>query len=794
VQKKPNQKSRIPTRKPHGFDVWFVIPLPHLLILAIQVVIIAYLCIVPIPAAAQMDTDRIEAVFHDPLQPWQIEADVIDYDQTKDEYSASGNVLIYKGHIRLLADHVRFDRKNMQAYADGHVVLTNGEDILNGTSMEVDLDSQVGSVEDGSLFLKEKNYHITGEVIKKVGEKTYTIDEAILTTCDGDKPDWKITGKKVKIREDGEGTATHATLWARNMPVLYSPYFYYPARKKRQTGFLFPEGGSADRWGGYYSQPFFWAINESSDATFYGHYMHSRGIRGGLEYRYFLDSWSKGTLMLSGFRDSKVDDGIGDSSRQWGFDDGSRVILRKNRDRYWFLMSHQQKMPWDMQAKLDVDIVSDQDYTRDWKQGYMGWRRAKKYFEDVFSRDLDDYNDPIRTNRLNFNKTWQSYSLNAQLRYDLDSTIRNTHDPDLTLQQLPLIEFDGIKQRIGKSSFFYDLNSDYLYYWSRDAKRGQRMDVWPRLYLPLRLKPYFSIEPSVGIRETLWHLDQKDFGPEGDKQFYHRELFDTRLELFSEIYKVFHTDWEIFEAVKHTIRPQIVHEFTPEVDQDDLPRFDSVDRVGKINLLTYSLTNTLTSKKRKSGTFQKTRQIDRIRAGTINAPTDYAYDNFLRFKLEQRYDINEALEVEAERPFSPVYAELDIFPGKYVAIDADALWSVYDLEFLSHNLAASVWDRRGDSLAVEYRFTKNSEELVQNPAQYLSMDLRVKVTDRLNASLNYQYNFLDNTRVQTGLGINYAAQCWSFEGSVTDSVGVDGATSLGFEIKFNLYGLGEFGI
>jgi lipopolysaccharide assembly outer membrane protein LptD (OstA) len=97
-------------------------------------------------------------------------------------------------------------------------------------------------------------------------------------------------------------------------------------------------------------------------------------------------------------------------------------------------------------------------------------------------------------------------------------------------------------------------------------------------------------------------------------------------------------------------------------------------------------------------------------------------------------------------------------------------------------------------LAVEYRFTKNSEELIQNPAQYLSMDLRVKVTDRLNASVNYQYNFLDNTRVQTGLGINYAAQCWSFEGSVTDSVGVDGASSLNFEIKINLYGLGEFGI
>jgi len=48
-------------------------------------------------------------------------------------------VLIYKATIKLMADYIRFDHKNMKAYARGDVVLTNGEDILNGTSMEIDL-------------------------------------------------------------------------------------------------------------------------------------------------------------------------------------------------------------------------------------------------------------------------------------------------------------------------------------------------------------------------------------------------------------------------------------------------------------------------------------------------------------------------------------------------------------------------------------------------------------------------------------------------------------------------------
>ena len=772
---------------------WRWISQTGLIILTALGIIAGFQLIAPAGLPAQMNQNEIGDVIEDPDLPWQLEADEINYDQNLDEYSANGNVLIYKGNIKLLADFVRFDRNNMKAYAEGNVVLTNGEDILSGTSMEMDLENQIGSVENGYLFLKENNFHLTGNLIKKVGEKTYTIDEASLTTCDGENPDWRITGKKVKIKEDGEGTARHATVWARKMPVMYTPYFYYPARKQRQTGLLFPEGGISDRWGIYYNQPFFWAIDESSDATFYGQYMNKRGLRPGVEYRYYLDDWSKGTWMVDGLVDQKIDDGIGDASERWGFEDGTTDILRKNKDRYWLRGSHHQKMPWGVLAKLDVDIVSDQDYTREFKTGYMGWKNSKSFFEEVFNRDLDDFNDPIRTNQLNFYKSWPLYSLNAQLRYDLDSTIRNTHNPDETLQLLPVIEFNGVKQRISTSPFFYNLNSQYVYYWSRDGKRTQRIDAYPRLYLPFQLKPFINIEPSVGVRGTLWRPDKKEFGPD-DKKFYHRGLYDTRLDFFSEIYRVFHTQGKTIEAIKHTIRPRIIHDFIPDVDQDDLPNFDSIDRINNVNLLTYSLTNTLTSKTRKEGSFDISHRIDKSSATIIDSASESSYNDFLRFELEQSYDINEAKKKDANRPFSPINARLDLIPGRYIALEATALWSVYDTEFLSHNLAANLWDLRGDRLAVEYRYTRDSDEISLNPTQSLAADLRVKVSDRLSLSADYEYNFLDNTRVQTGIGMNYKAQCWSFEGRITDSTGVDNSHNFDFEIKVNLFGLGEFGI
>jgi LPS-assembly protein len=755
----------------------------------------AYQFIFPAAAVAQIKINegQVDSVLKDPKIPWQLEADEIFYDQEYDAYIAKGNVSIYKGNIKLTANFIRFEQKQMKAYAEGNVVLTNGEDILSGSSMDLDLENQIGSVEDGYLFIKENNYHLTGKTIKKVGEKAYTIDEATLTTCDGEKPDWKITGKDVKISADGEGTARHATIWARNTPVLYTPYFKYPARKERQSGLLWPEFGNSDRWGWYYNQPLFWAIDKSSDATFYAHYMDERGMKGGLEYRYYLDDWSKGTWMIDGFDDSQTDRG-GQSSDSWGYEDGNKEIQRKNTERYWLRGSHHQKLPYGIRAQLDLDIVSDQDYTREFKYGHMGWQNSKVYFENVFNRDLDDYNDPVRTNRLNFNKLWSQHSLNVEMRYSLDSTIRNSGEPDETLQQLPLVNFDAVKQRISTSPFFYNLNSQYLYYWSDDGKRTQRLNAHPRLYLPFTLKPFFTIEPSVGLRGTLWYLDKKEYGPEGDQKFYSNGIYDTRLDFFTEIFSIFRTESKTFEAFKHTLRPRVVHTYIPDQDQDDLPNFDSTDRINNENLLTYSLTNTLTSKARKEGSFELTRRHNQDKATIIDSQTDYSYNDLLRFELEQTYDINEAKQKDSEKPFSPISARLDFFPGKYVGLDAEALWSVYDYDFISHNFGGNFWDPRGDSLQVEYRYTRSSDETSLNVAQSIFGDLRLKLTDRLGVSGLYEYNFLDKTRVQTGLGLSYKASCWSFEGRVIDKVNVENTTDMNWEFKIKLYGLGEFGI
>jgi LPS-assembly protein len=769
---------------PRRFNTWHRILISKKFILAAFLAGMAFTFLTsPDQTIAQISELTSDRILEDDIQqPWLLEADEVTYDRQLDLYTARGNVKISRADKQLTADLIRFDHKTMRAYAQGNVVLTVGQDILTGSLLQIDLDQQVGSIEDAYLFLEENNFHITGHKIQKTGANTYHIDAATLTTCDGDKPDWKITGKDIKIKDDGSGTAKHATLRVRNMPVLYSPYFYYPARSDRQSGFLMPEFASSERKGEQYTQPFFWAISDSSDATFYADYMTTRGLKLGAEYRYILSERSQGTLMLDGFHDRKVDDGTGDSSDDYGFEDDPEDVLRTNENRFWFRASHQQQLPYGIFAKLDLDIAKDQDYLREFRDGYMGYEDTEKFFLKVFKRQLDDLNDPLRVNRLNLNRIWPKFSFNFEPRWNDDT--RRDANTSRTLQRLPFIGLDGAKQKILTSPFYLDLASQFNYFWRDTGSRGQRIDLHPRFYLPFRVQNYLTIEPSVGLRETVYRLDEKNFDDESSNdRWSHRELFDTRSDFFTEITKVFDLENHGFEKIKHTIRPQITHEFIPEVSQGDLPRFDPIDRIDETHKITYSLTNTLTSKSKpaevkRAISPQPTAGDDRQTAVNHN------YKDFFRFDVRQSYDFE-----DSNRSFSPIFARLDINPGKYIWADAQTAWSVYDNELLSQNLQASLRDRRGDELYVDYRYAKKSKELDNNETiQSIYGKLTLQLTDRLTILADHRQNIEKRLRIRTGAGFSYQAQCWSLDFKYTDM-----PNDQIYEFKVNLFGLGEVG-
>jgi len=111
---------------------------------------------------------------------------------------AEGEVVITKGGQVLRANEARYNEKTEMVEAVGEVVLeTNGM----YSELKSGIRPQQPNRQDhqGRIFLRENHYYISGDEMEKTGPQTYVVKGCHLTTCDGDKPDWSLTGSEVEI-------------------------------------------------------------------------------------------------------------------------------------------------------------------------------------------------------------------------------------------------------------------------------------------------------------------------------------------------------------------------------------------------------------------------------------------------------------------------------------------------------------------------------------------------------------------------------------------------------------------
>lgn len=692
------------------------------------------------------------------------------YVQDAEEYHAEGKVLIKRHGTTLTADSVKVNRTTMEAVAEGNVTLKTRENVLTGSKMTLDLNARTGTVFDGMLFIEKKNFYIRGDKIEKTGEASYAIRRGSFTTCDGQSPDWKVTGEDLSLDVGGYGSVKQAALWVKKMPVAYLPFFIFPVKRDRQSGLLAPEVGYSDRNGAQWVQPFFWAIHPSCDTTLYYHHIQNRGEKAGTEFRYALGPASKGTLMADTMEDRQVDDGT-PSNSQWGYTDDA--YLRSNSDRYWFRMKADQQLPYDMTAQLDLDVVSDQDYLREFDGGITGYNDSNAYFASEFGRDLDDEDDPIRENRLNIKKLWTRYSINTDIRWYDNVLKRRWEDTDDTLQQLPTMRLDTLKQPVARSPLYLQSASEYSYFYRKDGLTGHRLDIHPRLSLPLQLGPFFSFEPAAGLRQTSWLVDPSNAGgnsePADDQ---HRQFYELSAVLSTDLYRVYKQESPAANPIKHTLIPELRYEYIPDHDQTDYPDFDGIDRIGDANRLSFALTHLLTEK------------YFRTRPGAFSEPSpetsETRYKRFFRFLIEQSYDFNHWKKPEGD-PLEPLYAELDLTPVNLLSVHAEAQWSHEDNTLLTHLLSGRLRNKQGDWLRLEYRYFKDLR-------QSIDLGVSLAVTNQIRLSGEYERNLDDGTDIDKQLECLYQSQCWSVALTYTDD-----ETDQRVSGMIRLHGLGEIG-
>jgi LPS-assembly protein len=543
-----------------------------------------------------------------------------------------------------------------------------------------------------------------------------------------------------------------------------------------------PALGFSDRLGASYAQPFFWAIDDRQDATFYLHHLSRRGEMLGLEYRYVLDEASRGVLMYDFFEDRKVDDGTS-ASEDWAFDE---TPIRSNRDRYWLRGRIDQSLPGRFMAKLDLDFVSDPDYLLEFNSGLTGFGAGNLAFTDAFGRELDASEERVRTNRLNLHRAWSQYSLNLDTLWLDDVVGRRENGVNNELQRLQSITFDGIRQPLAGTGLHFDLASEYRYFYLDNRRRGQRVDIHPRAYWPLRLGRHLALEPSMGVRQTAWYVTHDRIGSQAQDEWITRELADLRLDASSALYRVYRPGMAGIEALNHIIQPQIVYEYVPGQIRDKYPLFDEdIDRIDRTNRITALLTQTFITRRRPEALPEKATD-----GREPSAPPGPIYREIGYIELSQGYDVREArdghpsepLDADSHRPFSPLALKLEFSPVDALSVSADVERSPYSGHFDARNIAIGLSDRRGDELYVRHRYSYAVSESVLTR-------LLVPLTDTLTTYGEWERNLDDRRTLEVGAGLLYTSQCWALDLGYLHGDASGGQLS----VMVHLYGLGGLG-
>ena len=723
------------------------------------------------PAA---DLSAKKKTFESDDTPWEITADSLSYNEKEGTYHAKDNVVIKKAHQALYTQSAVFNTKTGVATVSGGLRIETDGDIITGKKGTFNLNTQTGEIIDGSLFMKENHYYLSGSQMQKTGENTYMINDCTITTCSGKNPDWTITGSEVKVTIEGYGTVKDSAFRIRDLPVVYIPYMVFPAKTRRQSGLLPPKLGYSTLNGAETMIPFYWAISDQTDATFYQRYMTKRGYMQGVEFRYVESKNSKGILEF---------DILSDKEAQKDMNDGDALDIspyaRTNQARYWLRGRADQDLPAGVVARLDGDFVSDQDYLREFEEKLFGFE-VRSNLQEESKRPVQEKRSPTRRSALRLSRDGESYALQGIASY-----FEQVEDPETkNLMEQPVggLSFDLLQEQLKDWPVFYNFETDYNYIWSDETNRGHGVTLSPQLNFPFWLGPYVEFEPSFRYTYNSQWIDNN----QGDKSHQYQTLYEANTRLSTNAEKFFDTTWGNATKLRHKISPSFYYTYQGyHNDGEETPWFSPIeqDDYGTPWYLTFNSDEE--NQNRNRVTFSLENFLD---ARTEDKKGNPIYNQWAIFRLNQGYDIQQERGDDENRPLTPLTAEIIVTPFPTLDLRGSTGWDHYDNTFtqttLSGEFSIDRYGGRRDYYEINYQHYKYDEQDQTNINFRTNINLAYgfSVGGSLQRDLEVEKNISSNG------WLGYQGQCWGVRlGAGKES----GDTT--FIVAIRLVGLGSAG-
>lgn len=752
--------------------------------------------------------------------PFALQADEIEVRSGDQVYIARGNVRIEQEGRVLTAQRVFFNQQTRQGVASGDVEVEEGGDTLISEFLQFDVDTLRGTVFQGELVSPGSQYSMTGREIRKVGDDRYTFRGARFSTCDCPKAEsrdpWAIRASSASAELGGYAVAKNNRFEVLGVPVFWVPWFIYPLKEKRTSGFLVPEVSRSSRTGARFAVPFFWALRDNMNLTLTPEYQLKRGFKPSVELEYVFGRESYANL----YGTFVHDEGLDNNDPEENFD----------RDRFGARFTHLQDLPGGLRFQSDAVIASDNNVPFDFSdfgehrlERYLHsnaffWRHfgpASRFAALAGVRFADDLQSPDRDDRDDFMlQRLPEVKLSAMtgvvpfvpglmasgdLHY---SYFQPTRDQEATLDSQNLVDdlfydtgIDAIPNGKERNSQGLRLPGDVNFddgitegdgqFQEGEplADRGHRLLLNPRLAYPLHWD-FLHFTPEISYHGT--YYDTLKRGTEI------RHIAAARGELRSSLRREIPWFFTTGRA-DHVLEPHLGYAFVSDTGQKDNPLFIPRTAVPQLRLRHLELENLIRDPADRIG------ETNSIFAGVSNRflhPKSHSLLAEVTASTEYRF---------ADKEVGPVVVQGRATPGAGVQTRFHVVFEPDKTRFSDGLMHLSFASRSGHSIALRYRYVRQIPQVFENfvfdgdrfddfendfsRINQVSGSFYLKVSDQVALTYSGSFSFESSLSLRNLAGIEYISRCkcWAFrvEASHDRQRGFD----VGF--RYRLLGLGD---
>jgi LPS-assembly protein len=521
--------------------------------------------------------------------------------------------------------------------------------------------------------------------------------------------------------------ARNATLVFGGVPLFYTPWIDFPLNGSRKSGFLAPtiKGGSD---GFELMTPYYLNLAPNYDATIRPHFISSRGMQLGGDFRY-LQSKYQGQL-----------------SADWVPND--QKSSHKNRAEVDF--THTQQLAKGLTGGIDYHQVSDDDYRRDFWHGDSG---------------------SVNLNRqawLNYQQDLWGGIFDGNLMVQKYQTLASTSGyKDQPYSRLPRLSANW--NRYFGNHYAVNIYAEATRFEGRETGHQDWMFFKYPNGTRLVLLPTFTADYANNwgfIRPKLsFHATHYDISRQNNQNSRSMDRAVPILSVDSGM--TFERLWKTHRLHKgfiQTLEPRLFYTYIPERNQNDIPLFDTAensftydqlfrenrysgqDRINAANFLTTAL---------QSRVYDSTNGIERFAAG-IGQRFYFRDDNV---------KLNDNTPKNKERKRSDIVAFGRAALSNHITAESNWHYNQDLKTSESYNFGIRYTPKPGKTVSVRYKYGRdeNLYDDVYGKIRAIDVGMQWPLTHNYYLVARQNYDFNHSIALNQTVGFEYQSpcQCWS---------------------------------